>query len=551
MPRRGRPRTPPTPPRPHPAMPWPATLPAATAAVTAGSAAMVAAGAAALAALLLGPPAPYGRHGVGSRSAGWGPPVSARLAWATQEAPSLLAPVAFAAVAGLSKSVRPRWGSHFGAPTPSPPPSLSAALAGAHPLQLALLGAFCAHYLWRALFFPLLLRGGKPTPAAVWAMAAAFCTCNGVLQGAGIALLPPPRSPLPARVHAGLALWLAGWALNLWSDRVVRERGVGGWSGQGRAAPPPTPPFPLRLSCAGCASRARRATASPPPSAPLPSSRAPTTSGRWWNGRALPWPRGLRPRPRLRSSPPPTSSRAPWPTGGGTCPRLRGTLAGGKRCCRGCCDQRVEREHERPHRGAPHPLPLRPFIRPPRWVRGATARARGRKRGRRAVAGTRIGAAAAPRGAARPLRPLAPPPSADASRRGSRARPPGPDRGEAVRRAAAAPAPPRRPRAATHPSLPFLLSPVKVKAAELRGKDKAELMDQVRGEREEGAVIGRRARRRRGRPPPTPPAPAVDYHASPSVSRRRGRRRADCAPHPDRRPAAHPPPPPLLPSLNR
>lgn len=46
----------------------------------------------------------------------------------------------------------------------------------------ALLYAFLAHYAYRSLVYPLLIRGGKGTALAVWAMAAAFCAWNGFLQ---------------------------------------------------------------------------------------------------------------------------------------------------------------------------------------------------------------------------------------------------------------------------------------------------------------------------------------------------------------------------------
>ena len=50
------------------------------------------------------------------------------------------------------------------------------------PAQLLLLGMFLAHYTWRSFAYPLLLRGGKPTPVDIWMMAAAFCSYNGYMQ---------------------------------------------------------------------------------------------------------------------------------------------------------------------------------------------------------------------------------------------------------------------------------------------------------------------------------------------------------------------------------
>lgn len=208
-------------------------------AVTAASSAMTAAGAAAAAALLLGQTAPYGRHAASASAfSRWGHPIPARLAWFTQEAPALLAPAAFGAVRrATAAAVVRKWWWWGGAVAASTPPPL---------LARVLLACFTLHYAWRALAYPLLMvKGGHPTPAGIWAMAAAFCTYNGILQGAGLALLPATPLTHP-RVVAGLALWAGGWGLNLWADGVLR--------GLKRAAPGtytlPPPIGPFALVCA-------------------------------------------------------------------------------------------------------------------------------------------------------------------------------------------------------------------------------------------------------------------------------------------------------------
>ena len=38
------------------------------------------------------------------------------------------------------------------------------------------------HYAWRSFAYPLLSRGGKPTPVLIWLLAVAFCMYNGLLQ---------------------------------------------------------------------------------------------------------------------------------------------------------------------------------------------------------------------------------------------------------------------------------------------------------------------------------------------------------------------------------
>lgn len=59
------------------------------------------------------------------------------------------------------------------------PRQLARAAAPGNALPLAL---FIIHYFYRGLIYPLRVRGGRPTPAAVWGMAAAFCAYNGFMQ---------------------------------------------------------------------------------------------------------------------------------------------------------------------------------------------------------------------------------------------------------------------------------------------------------------------------------------------------------------------------------
>ena len=146
-------------------------------------------------------------------------------------------------------------------------------------------------------------------------------------QGAGLALLPPTPLTHP-RVAAGLALWAAGFALNLWSDAVLRglkkrggrgRRRGGEVTADGYVLPPARGPFGERKG--GVEGRGGGETGVTPtttisitPPSPLfsqPSSPAPTTRASASSGPASPSPRGPPPRPRLRSSPPPTWPRAP------------------------------------------------------------------------------------------------------------------------------------------------------------------------------------------------------------------------------------------------
>lgn len=116
---------------------------------------MIWTGVAACVTLLVGPTAPYGRYSRG----GWGPQLNAKLAWLTQEIPSLLIPLMLMGPGGLCSCLA----------NPTSTRSL-----------LAL--AFLTHYSYRSLIFPLLLRGGKPTPLSVWFLSFLFCIWNGFLQ---------------------------------------------------------------------------------------------------------------------------------------------------------------------------------------------------------------------------------------------------------------------------------------------------------------------------------------------------------------------------------
>ena len=128
--------------------------------------------------------AAYGRY---SRP-GFGPLLEPRLAWCAQELPALLVP--------LFVWVRARGAS-----------------AWSPPLPLALL---MVHYAHRALVYPFRIRGGKPTPLVVCALAFLFCCWNGVVQGVWWARLAPATCCGPAVALPGAALW----ALGVWMFRA-------------------------------------------------------------------------------------------------------------------------------------------------------------------------------------------------------------------------------------------------------------------------------------------------------------------------------------------
>jgi len=145
--------------------------------------------------VLLFVPAPYGRH---ARS-GFGPGLPPRLAWVVQELP---APLVFAVVFFA--------GEHAGRRVP-----------------LLLLGLWQLHYLQRTFVFPLLMRvGARRTPLLTVVLAFVFNCVNGALNGYAIthgALRHTDAWLADPRFAAGAAVFLAGFAINLHADAVLRR----------------------------------------------------------------------------------------------------------------------------------------------------------------------------------------------------------------------------------------------------------------------------------------------------------------------------------------
>lgn len=136
-------------------------------------------------ALMSGIAAPYGRY---SRK-GWGIFVNARFAW-------LVSPLGRPAVSQtspwkLSSLMATR--DYVSIQTQEIPcplvflwlilrSDLSSFKDNPASSRTVLASAFCTHYVYRSLIFPLIIRGGKPTPLSVWAMSFSFCIWNGFLQ---------------------------------------------------------------------------------------------------------------------------------------------------------------------------------------------------------------------------------------------------------------------------------------------------------------------------------------------------------------------------------
>ena len=143
-------------------------------------------------------PAPASLDAGRYSTSGWGLLIPGKLAWVTQELWSFAIPAAALLLAtqeqrmraaapanALLLGVEARGGGRVrgvgvkggGAGVLSrshdarPPPPLSPHT-----------GAFLLHYANRDFIYPLCLRGAKPTPVTVWAMAAVFCIYNGWMQ---------------------------------------------------------------------------------------------------------------------------------------------------------------------------------------------------------------------------------------------------------------------------------------------------------------------------------------------------------------------------------
>ena len=106
----------------------------------------------------------------------YGPPVPNKVGWVVMESPVFIAMCVLWLMSGRTWEAGP----------------------------LALFVLFQAHYLQRAFIFPLLLRGESKMPLGIVVMGMAFNTLNALMQVGG-------------------ALFMAGMAVNLHSDHIIRN----------------------------------------------------------------------------------------------------------------------------------------------------------------------------------------------------------------------------------------------------------------------------------------------------------------------------------------
>ena len=92
---------------------------------------------------------------------------------------------------------------------------------------LTLFALFQAHYLQRAFIFPLLMRGASKMPLGIVLMGMCFNTLNALMQGGWIFYVSPEgyyadwfAQPY---IYIGGAMFLAGMAVNLHSDHIIRN----------------------------------------------------------------------------------------------------------------------------------------------------------------------------------------------------------------------------------------------------------------------------------------------------------------------------------------
>jgi len=91
--------------------------------------------------------------------------------------------------------------------------------------NVILAGFLFVHYVQRTFIFPMLLRGGKPTPIEVFLMAISFCVWNGHLQSTWLLqrYIYPSNWLHDPRFIIGMTLAILGMCINIHSDHMLRN----------------------------------------------------------------------------------------------------------------------------------------------------------------------------------------------------------------------------------------------------------------------------------------------------------------------------------------
>jgi 3-oxo-5-alpha-steroid 4-dehydrogenase 1 len=141
-------------------------------------------------------PAGYGQYG-GKR---WGKTINNRAGWVIMEVPVVIVFAAYWLASDRTFAATP----------------------------LAFFLIFNLHYLQRTFVFPLLIRGDDQMPWSIIVFGILFNTANAVMQGTWIFFLAPDDQYVAAWLTSpqfiiGVAIFLAGFAINLHSDHIIRN----------------------------------------------------------------------------------------------------------------------------------------------------------------------------------------------------------------------------------------------------------------------------------------------------------------------------------------
>jgi 3-oxo-5-alpha-steroid 4-dehydrogenase 1 len=93
-------------------------------------------------------------------------------------------------------------------------------------VPLVFFAIFQTHYLQRSFIFPFLIRGKGRIPLTIILMGVVFNTCNALMQGGWIFYFSPtyPFNWLwSPQFIVGVALFIAGFVVNLHSDYIIRH----------------------------------------------------------------------------------------------------------------------------------------------------------------------------------------------------------------------------------------------------------------------------------------------------------------------------------------
>jgi len=143
--------------------------------------------------LVAGIKAPYGRY----QSTSWGPKLGVKKAWILQELPSFAFPFYIALTSQTTLNL----------------------------VQKILIGCFLTHYANRTFIYPMLIRGGKPTPFVIMLMAWSFCVFNGFMQGSQIVHHSTYTDDYLYTWNfiSGMLLFLFGMRTNIRCDSILRN----------------------------------------------------------------------------------------------------------------------------------------------------------------------------------------------------------------------------------------------------------------------------------------------------------------------------------------